>query len=217
MIRNITISIAVVTILAGCSGHSLQDYTDSYFAGDKKTEQQSSSVSVKKSVSANKDLQTKIDEWLGSSSNDRIYVSEKKSSAPAVSSYDARVNTSAIMSGSDVEESSGGYLQDKVNSYNARVNTSAVMSASEVATDEEKGWMQRNLDEWFKSEWIPFLNDEDNKAIFDRDPNKEFTLQEFVDKWSLYNKQKAEREKGLPPKPSLSRDMQSMPVIGDSE
>ncbi|QOP42953.1 hypothetical protein FJR45_02895 [Sulfurimonas sediminis] len=92
------------------------------------------------------------------------------------------------------------------------------------------GLMQKNLDNWLKNEWAPTVNEDkkvqkkymkkvdtqgtntsnDTEEKYVEDKERNFTLQEYVDKAAAYSK--AHPNEG---KDSHVKKLESMPVIGD--
>lgn len=66
-----------------------------------------------------------------------------------------------------------------------------------------KGYLQKNLDEWFEKEWDPAVVEKE------KDTQKRFKLQDYVDKASLYIKSQPCDENS-----SNVKRLEKLPVIG---
>jgi hypothetical protein len=72
--------------------------------------------------------------------------------------------------------------------------------------------MQNSLDSWLEDEWKPTQEKEEKVTKNEKkEDNSSFKLQNYVDKWSAYNKEK-EKE---PKKESHLDKINSLPVIGN--
>ena len=74
---------------------------------------------------------------------------------------------------------------------------------------EKSGGMQESLDGWLEKEWTPSV--EKDKEIKEKysDKNRDFTLQEYAEKSTVYMKDNNSSNKN-----SHSQKISSMPVIG---
>ena len=79
--------------------------------------------------------------------------------------------------------------------------------------------MQKRLDNWLKDEWEPITsntaeNNESNSSINnvskEKEPEADFRLQDYVDKWKVYNTKK-EKDSN---KTYHNDKVEAMPVIG---
>ncbi|NOQ30873.1 MAG: hypothetical protein GQ570_07095 [Helicobacteraceae bacterium] len=173
-------SLVTFIALSGCSGHTLQDYADGYF---NKKDQEPRAVTAKEVLK--EEQTTQISTPL-------------KVEAVDDTEEPRNVVVNAQAEPKEVEE------------YNARVNTTAVMSAT--AINNEKGYMQKNLDSWVEKKWVPFFSKEENKEAFEKEEQTPFTLQKYIDRWSEYNKAHPDD----PNKTGLVGKMKTMPVIGEN-
>ena len=97
-------------------------------------------------------------------------------------------------------------------------------SISKSSAKTDKGSMQNTLDNWLAQEWTPTISQNKDiqkkymKKVIDEktgkeklveDKNRNFTLQEFVDKRVAYNKVHPTDENG-----SNVHKLEQMPVIG---
>lgn len=100
-----------------------------------------------------------------------------------------------------------------------------------ITSESEDGPMQRALDRWLKEEWTPLTQDQkvtttktmpDGKIIVEEkivevpktDSNETFKLQNFVDKWKVYQENKEKMNAGKPKDPSHIDMLNRMPLIG---
>lgn len=115
--------------------------------------------------------------------------------------------------------------------------TLQAVSPSTTAT-AEGGVMQRSLDAWLKEEWLPLTKPSPSSVLpapssssasvpaaqipaastqqvpAASEDNTPFTLQKYVDKWKVYQENKAKINEGKPKEESHIEQMQSLPVIG---
>jgi len=90
---------------------------------------------------------------------------------------------------------------------------SALNSVTSSGKNQKSGAMQNSLDSWLKDDWTPSVEkDEKIKAKY-QDENRDFTLQEYVDKSEAYVKDKNTTTYNK--ENSHSERMKSMPVIGN--
>lgn len=82
------------------------------------------------------------------------------------------------------------------------------VSPSKTATSQG-GAMQKSLDRWTKEEWTPAIEQNATLKALDEDPDRPFTLQEYVDKVGAYMKN-SPKSQG----PSHKEKMDALPVIG---
>lgn len=99
----------------------------------------------------------------------------------------------------------------KVDGVNPSQN-SALNSVAGKEENKKDGLMQQALDSWLLSDWTPTI--EKNESIKKKNSNDErdFTLQEYVDKITTYNKEHNSSEQN-----SHKHKISSMPVIGISK
>jgi hypothetical protein len=99
----------------------------------------------------------------------------------------------------------------KVDGANPSQNR-ALNSVAGKEENKKSGHMQQALDNWLSSDWTPSV--EKNEAIKKKnsDDGKDFTLQEYVDKITTYNKEHNSSEQD-----SHQNKISSMPVIGTSK
>ena len=90
---------------------------------------------------------------------------------------------------------------------------SALNSVTNSGKDVKTGAVQESLNSWIKEDWEPKV--EKNKKIQKKYENedRDFTLQEYVDKSEVYVKDKKSAE--YTEENSHSQKMKSMPVIGN--
>ncbi len=82
------------------------------------------------------------------------------------------------------------------------------ISPSKTATSQD-GTMQKGLDSWTKEEWRPAIEQNETIKAQERDKERPFTLQEYVDKAGVYIENKPEKSG-----PSHAEKVESLPVIG---
>jgi hypothetical protein len=110
-------------------------------------------------------------------------------------------------------------------------NTKLQAVSQNSAEVGEDGAMQRALDRWLKEEWTPLTQGEkvtttktmpDGKVVVEEkivevpktDTNETFKLQNFVDKWKVYQENKEKMNAGKPKDPSHIDMLNRMPLIG---
>lgn len=96
----------------------------------------------------------------------------------------------------------------KVDGVNPSQNK-ALNSVNGKKEKSQSGYMQQAVDKWLEEDWTPRV--EKNEAIkkANKDEDREFTLQEYVDKIVIYNK-----ELNATFEDSHTQKVNSMPVIG---
>ena len=181
-------SLALATLFSGCSSYKLQDYADDYFNQKPSSASQSSSKSIQTSSSSNEydDVWREFDE-----------ISPQKSVAPE--------EKESVMEASH-EEAIGETAANYDNTHNALQTISPTPT---YVKGEREGLLQESYDDFVKKEWSP--NVEESKEISEKygDKERSFTLQEYVDKWNVYN------EKHQSPEwESNVKKIDNMPVIG---
>ena len=70
-------------------------------------------------------------------------------------------------------------------------------------SDTNKGFLQKNLDNWLENDWEPTVKD------VDKNSSKRFKLQDYVDKAALYMKAHPSDDNN-----SNVKRMEALPVIG---
>jgi hypothetical protein len=90
-------------------------------------------------------------------------------------------------------------------SQNSELNR---VSPMPVATSEG-GVMQKNIDKWTEEEWTPTVEKNATIKAMNEDKDRPFTLQEYVDKASVYLENKPKSGK-----PSHAEELEKLPVIG---
>jgi len=78
------------------------------------------------------------------------------------------------------------------------------------ATKKESGSVQKALDSWLNEEWIPKVEKDKKIKAIDSDKERDFRLQEYVDKAVVYFK-----ESNTTAKESHLKKLNSLPVIGE--
>jgi len=96
----------------------------------------------------------------------------------------------------------------KVDGVNPSQNK-ALNSLSGKEENKKSGHMQQALDNWLKSDWTPSVEKDESIKKKNEDQGRDFTLQEYVDKMSAYNK-----EHNSSDNESHKDKISSMPVIG---
>ena len=97
-------------------------------------------------------------------------------------------------------------------SSNKQVNpsqNSTLNSISKSSQKSEKGSMQNNLDKWLQDEWEPSVRKDTKTQEKYGDKSRDFKLQEYVDKASIYLKEHNATDEN-----SHSQKVQTLPVIG---
>jgi hypothetical protein len=89
-------------------------------------------------------------------------------------------------------------------SQNAALNSVTKSSAS-----TQKGSMQNAVDKWIEKEWTPSVEKNTTIQKINRDKERSFKLQEYVDKMEVYNKESNQTSKS-----SHTQKVNSLPVIG---
>ena len=90
---------------------------------------------------------------------------------------------------------------------------SALNEVTNSGKNQKTGAVQNSIDVWLKNEWTPII--EKNEEIKEKykDKNREFTLQEYVEKSESYVKDA--NTTIYNEKNSHSEKMKSMPIIGN--
>lgn len=96
----------------------------------------------------------------------------------------------------------------KVDGANPSQNK-ALSSVSGKKEKEQSGFMQQALDSWVKEEWSPRVEKDETIKKKNEDENRNFTMQEYVDKIAIYNK-----EQNSTLEESHTQKVNSLPVIG---
>jgi hypothetical protein len=71
------------------------------------------------------------------------------------------------------------------------------------------GQMQKNLDNWIGNEWTPAVEQNTTIKEMNQDKDRPFTLQEYVDKATIYHKNKPKSDE-----PPLYEEINSHSVFG---
>lgn len=98
----------------------------------------------------------------------------------------------------------------KINSLNPSQN-SALNKVAGKKEDQNSGFLQKSLDNWIEKDWVPTVEKNDKIKKMDADENRSFTMQEYVDKIEVYNKEQNQTSGD-----SHMEKINSMPVIGKS-
>ena len=88
----------------------------------------------------------------------------------------------------------------------------ALNSVAGNTKNKEDGFMQKALDSWLENEWTPATQKNEEIKKIDKDENRNFTLQEYINKMELYNKDKNSTQTDE----SHIKRIDSMPVIGNN-
>lgn len=99
----------------------------------------------------------------------------------------------------------------KIDGANPSQNN-ALNEISPNMQSKKSGHMQNALDNWLKSDWTPSVEKDASIKKKNGDESRDFTLQEYVDKMTAYNK-----EHNSSDTESHKKKISSMPVIGDSK
>ncbi|QOY52444.1 hypothetical protein [Candidatus Sulfurimonas baltica] len=75
----------------------------------------------------------------------------------------------------------------------------------------EKGFLQNTMDSWVEKDWTPTIEKDEKIKETNKDEDREFTIQEFIDKASVYNKAHINDEAEA----SHVKKMNALPVIGN--
>ena len=90
---------------------------------------------------------------------------------------------------------------------------SALNSISTSNADTKKGSLQNSLDNFIKGEWFEAIeNDKEIQEEYDEKEERDFTLQEYVDKAAAYKKAHPSDHKH-----SNVHKLESMPIIGNTK
>lgn len=82
-------------------------------------------------------------------------------------------------------------------------------SVSPTNQTKKDGAMQKSLDTWLEKDWTPTVEKNETIKKVNEDKDRNFTLQEYVDKAGAYLKNKPKSDE-----PSMKEKMDKMPVIG---
>lgn len=93
--------------------------------------------------------------------------------------------------------------------YVAPTQNKVLNSVSPTNQEKKDGAMQKSLDTWLEKEWTPTVEQNETIKKMNEDKNRNFTLQEYVDKAGAYIKNKPKSDE-----PSMKEKMDTMPVIG---
>lgn len=85
----------------------------------------------------------------------------------------------------------------------------ALKSISGVQEKKESGSMQKSLDSWLEKTWTPSIQKDENMKKIDENKERDFKLQEYVDKMNIYNKENNSSSDN-----SHAKKLDSLPVIG---
>ncbi|OHE00044.1 MAG: hypothetical protein A2W82_05580 [Sulfurimonas sp. RIFCSPLOWO2_12_36_12] len=85
----------------------------------------------------------------------------------------------------------------------------ALNSVSGKKEKEQSGFMQQSLDNWVKEDWTPRVEKDETIKKKNEDDSRNFTMQEYVDKIAIYNK-----EQNSTLEESHTQKVNSMPIIG---
>jgi hypothetical protein len=89
-------------------------------------------------------------------------------------------------------------------SQNAQVNLLADHKQA-----KENGFLQNNLDSWLNDEWTPNIEKNETIKSMNKNEQRNFTLQEYVDKMTVYLKEHNSSYQN-----SHIKKIDAMPVIG---
>ena len=90
---------------------------------------------------------------------------------------------------------------------------SALNSVTTSGKNTKSAGMQKSLDSWLEKEWTPTVEKDKEIQKKYKDEDRDFTLQEYVDKSEAYLKDKNSTKYNA--ENSHSQKMKSMPVIGN--
>ena len=97
----------------------------------------------------------------------------------------------------------------KVDGANPSQNR-ALSSVSGKEEKEKSGYLQEALNNWTKNDWTPAVEKNEDIKMKNENESRNFTLQEYVDKIEVYNK-----EQNSTHTESHKKKISSMPVIGE--
>ncbi len=97
----------------------------------------------------------------------------------------------------------------KVDGANPSQNR-ALNSVSGKEEKEKSGYLQEALNNWTKNDWTPAVEKNEDIKKKNENESRNFTLQEYVDKIEVYNK-----EQNSTHTESHKKKISSMPVIGE--
>ena len=89
----------------------------------------------------------------------------------------------------------------------------ALNSVTTSGKNQKTGAIQNSLNNWLKDDWTPSIEKDEEIQKKYKDKNRDFTLQEYVDKSEVYVKDK--NTTLYNEENSHSEKMKSMPVIGN--
>ncbi|QOY54277.1 hypothetical protein HUE87_10405 [Candidatus Sulfurimonas marisnigri] len=92
-------------------------------------------------------------------------------------------------------------------SQNKALNT---LAGKEEKT--KKGFLQNTMDSWVEKEWTPTIEKDEKIKEINKDEDRNFTIQEFIDKASIYNKSYDDNNSS---NSSHIKKINSLPVIGN--
>ncbi len=78
-----------------------------------------------------------------------------------------------------------------------------------------QGALQKNLDAWTQENWEPAFEGDENQSIKDKEANKHFNLQHYVDKVEKYMEKKEAEKEGQPEETPHYEKVNKLPVIGN--
>jgi hypothetical protein len=95
------------------------------------------------------------------------------------------------------------------------VNPSQNKALNAISGKKEKksGYMQNALNNWINNEWTPAVEKDETIKEQNKNESRSFTIQEYVDKASLYSKEK-KIQKDSTPNESHFKKINNMPIIG---
>ncbi|MDD5157307.1 hypothetical protein [Sulfurimonas sp.] len=98
----------------------------------------------------------------------------------------------------------------KINNQNPSQN-SALSKIAGKTQENDSGFLQKSLDGWIEKEWTPAVEKNDKIKDINTNENRSFTIQEYINKIRIYN-----RDKNQTLEDSNIKKIDSMPVIGKS-
>ena len=118
----------------------------------------------------------------------------------------------------DVVTTSSSHIDNTKTNASLKTGAGASIVWSSTYKRDEKtkgqGAAQKSLDTWTKEEWEPKFKGDANQTKADKEANKHFTLQHYVDKIENYMNKKELQEAGKPKEPANYEKMNKLPVIG---
>jgi hypothetical protein len=85
----------------------------------------------------------------------------------------------------------------------------ALNKVSPLNQNRPDGSMQKSLDHWLETDWTPTVQKDEKIKKVDANENRNFTLQEYVDKAVAYSKNKPDSNES-----SGVNNLSKLPVIG---